>query len=216
MGICGWTIAAGQSRHPYKNNKRCFATDYIVLNTNIRSGFKFMIDIFKKPYYIKRRNSGQQKLLKRVVSTAPAIILICLSAWLSGCTSFTPTGDNRPLSTLVDVYRGPLDHLNAVRSGTCPMHPSCSAYAIEATEKHGPLTGWMMTFDRLIRCGRDELKRAPEIPVNGKWRYYDPIHANDFWWHSRDQISGTTNDRNEKEFKWAPTTKYTDRKIPSG
>ncbi|MGM0452793.1 MAG: membrane protein insertion efficiency factor YidD [Thermodesulfobacteriota bacterium] len=96
-----------------------------------------------------------------------------------------------PLSAMVALYRGPLDHINAVRAGTCPMHPSCSTYALSATHKHGPGIGWTMAFDRLIRCGRDELKYAPEIPVNGNWRYHDPVSGNDFWWHGHESdLSG--------------------------
>lgn len=86
-----------------------------------------------------------------------------------------------PLGLLIRIYQGPLDHLNAVRTGQCPMYPSCSHYARAAIEKHGPLVGMMLACDRLIRCGRTELEYAPKIPVNGKWRYYDPLSANDFW-----------------------------------
>ncbi|MCF8035423.1 MAG: membrane protein insertion efficiency factor YidD [Desulfobacteraceae bacterium] len=86
-----------------------------------------------------------------------------------------------PLNLLIRIYRGPLDHLSAVRTGRCPMYPSCSHYAQAAIEKHGPLLGSMMACDRLIRCGREELAYAPKIPVNGKWRYNDPVSANDFW-----------------------------------
>jgi len=61
------------------------------------------------------------------------------------------------------------------------MYPSCSEYSRSALRKHGPVLGWFMACDRLIRCGRNELDYAPKIPVNGKWRYFDPLSANDFW-----------------------------------
>ena len=64
----------------------------------------------------------------------------------------------------------------------CPMYPSCSAYARDAVKKHGPLLGWIMTSDRLVRCGRDELKLGPAIRVNGSNQTYDPVENNDFWW----------------------------------
>ncbi len=66
------------------------------------------------------------------------------------------------------------------------MYPSCSKYSELAIHKHGFAVGWMMTMDRLMRCGRDEMKLAPKIFVNGEWRYYDPVESNDFWWRKED------------------------------
>jgi len=63
------------------------------------------------------------------------------------------------------------------------MHPSCSAYSREAFRKHGFLMGWWMTFDRLIRCGRDEIHLSPRVLVRGTWKTYDPVSRNDSWWH---------------------------------
>jgi len=34
----------------------------------------------------------------------------------------------------------------------CRFQPSCSAYAIEALETHGPLRGLWLTLNRLARC----------------------------------------------------------------
>lgn len=115
-----------------------------------------------------------------------AILLIPVLIAATGCTAVHH--ENRPvdpdsgvMDMAIRVYRGPLDHLNAVRTGHCSMHPSCSNYAQEAIKKHGPAAGTMLACDRLIRCGRDELDYAPKVPVNGKWRYYDPLSINDFW-----------------------------------
>ena len=51
---------------------------------------------------------------------------------------------NAPFSTMIAFYRGPLNHLEAVRSGECPMYPSCSEYSLQAVRKHGWLQGWIM------------------------------------------------------------------------
>lgn len=59
------------------------------------------------------------------------------------------------------------------------MHPSCSEYGRQAIEKFGVIKGWMMIFDRLMRCGRDELKTADRILVNGKLKFYDPVEFGD-------------------------------------
>jgi len=87
-----------------------------------------------------------------------------------------------PESQIIYLYQEPLDHLSAVRPGICPMYPHCSKYALQAIDKHGAFIGWMMTFDRLIRCGRDEISLSPEIIANGKKKTFDTIEQNDFWW----------------------------------
>lgn len=83
---------------------------------------------------------------------------------------------------LLKIYQGPLNHLAAVRRGACPMHPSCSEYSRQAITKHGARMGLIMTIDRLIRCGRDEMASATRVRVGGQWKFYDPVSHNDFWW----------------------------------
>jgi putative component of membrane protein insertase Oxa1/YidC/SpoIIIJ protein YidD len=107
---------------------------------------------------------------------------IWAGAILSGCgvhpAAQTAAGSGA-ISQIIHFYQGPLNHLDAVRYGGCPMAPHCSAYALIAIEKHGPLTGLMMTFDRLIRCGNDEVHLSPEVFVNGQRLVYDPVEANE-------------------------------------
>lgn len=64
----------------------------------------------------------------------------------------------------------------------CPMYPSCSAYSAEAFEKHGFVKGWILTSDRLLRCGRDEKRLSETIFINYQPHVYDPLSRNDFWW----------------------------------
>jgi hypothetical protein len=66
------------------------------------------------------------------------------------------------------------------------MAPSCAEYARQAIAAHGPLIGWVMAHDRLMRCDRDETESAPKVLVNGKWKFYDPVRANDFWWRNNE------------------------------
>jgi len=41
---------------------------------------------------------------------------------------------------------------SAVMLPTCRFAPSCSAYAIEALERHGAFRGGWLTMKRLLRC----------------------------------------------------------------
>ena len=36
--------------------------------------------------------------------------------------------------------------------GACRFHPTCSAYALEAIERHGAIRGLALTLRRLARC----------------------------------------------------------------
>ena len=126
------------------------------------------------------------------------ILIFCGFLFYAGCgiyrhSAATQPHDPTPASQLIRFYQGPLNHLSAVRYGGCPMHPSCSAYAMSAIETHGPLIGWMMTFDRVIRCGMDETHLSDEIRVQGHWKYVDPLAQNDFWWDSRDNNATAEN-----------------------
>jgi putative membrane protein insertion efficiency factor len=55
----------------------------------------------------------------------------------------------RLLVLLVHVYRAALGPL---LGGSCRFTPSCSAYAIEALERHGPLRGFALAVRRVLRC----------------------------------------------------------------
>ncbi len=86
-----------------------------------------------------------------------------------------------PLRFMVEWYRA---SISPIDGRNCPMYPTCSQYSLLGLKKHGLLMGWIMTCDRLLRCGRDELSLSPEIIVNGEFRCYDPLEYNDFWWYN--------------------------------
>jgi putative component of membrane protein insertase Oxa1/YidC/SpoIIIJ protein YidD len=72
--------------------------------------------------------------------------------------------------------------LSGADGDRCTMHPSCSTYSIEALKKNGPVIGYFMTCDRLMRCGRDEKKISPPVFSGGRLKTRDPVSNNDFWW----------------------------------
>jgi len=87
-----------------------------------------------------------------------------------------------PLRFMVELHSA---YISPIDGKNCPMYPSCSRYSLQCLEKHGLLIGWVMTFDRLLRCGRDELRLSPEIVVNDELLCYDPLENNDFWWWNK-------------------------------
>ncbi len=79
------------------------------------------------------------------------------------------------------------DHISAIDGNRCPMYPSCSAYASRAIEKHGPVIGWVMACDRLVRCGRDEAELSKAVIIKGHKLVHDPVESNDFWWFEQER-----------------------------
>ncbi len=87
------------------------------------------------------------------------------------------TGMN-PLIMLLRSFR---EHVSPVDGPRCTLYPTCSAYAEEATTKHGTLMGLILTADRLLH-EFDEPDFAPPVVRFGSVRYFDPVENNDFWW----------------------------------
>jgi putative membrane protein insertion efficiency factor len=53
---------------------------------------------------------------------------------------------------LIALVRGYQVSLSPLLPAACRYYPSCSAYAIEALEKHGALRGTWMAMCRIGRC----------------------------------------------------------------
>ncbi len=74
------------------------------------------------------------------------------------------------------------EHISAVDGDRCPSLPSCSAFSIQAFQKHGLIRGWLMTVDRLIHEGAEERAVSPLIYHQDRLKIHDPVANNDFWW----------------------------------
>ena len=55
----------------------------------------------------------------------------------------------RVLTALVVAYRR---YVSPVLPARCRFYPSCSAYSLEALQKHGAIRGTGLTIWRLLRC----------------------------------------------------------------
>lgn len=53
---------------------------------------------------------------------------------------------------LIFLVRGYQVALSPLLPSTCRFMPSCSAYAVEALERHGAVHGTWLTIRRLARC----------------------------------------------------------------
>ena len=54
---------------------------------------------------------------------------------------------------LMGVVRGYRLLLSPWLGSSCRFEPTCSAYALQALERHGAATGSYLTVHRLVRCG---------------------------------------------------------------
>ena len=54
---------------------------------------------------------------------------------------------------LVGLVRGYRLLLSPWLGSSCRFEPSCSAYALQALERHGAAKGSYLTVHRLVRCG---------------------------------------------------------------
>ena len=84
-----------------------------------------------------------------------------------------------PMAYALQYFRKTISKADGRR---CSMYPSCSHYSAQAFEKHGFIKGWIMTSDRLLRCGRDEKSNSENVIINDRTYVFDPLERNDFWW----------------------------------
>ena len=59
------------------------------------------------------------------------------------------------------------NYISGIRGQTCPMHPSCSRYAIESFRNNNFFNAFLLTSDRLIRCGHDYENYSLTLTNNG-------------------------------------------------
>ena len=53
---------------------------------------------------------------------------------------------------LLGLIRSYQKYISPLKRTKCPYIPTCSAYGLEAIEKHGALKGGLLTIWRVLRC----------------------------------------------------------------
>ena len=71
-----------------------------------------------------------------------------------------------PFLGFVKFYQKVISPLNGTK---CSFRPTCSEYAIQAINKHGPILGAIMGSARLLK------------DHSGDKNKHDPVEENDFW-----------------------------------
>ncbi len=117
------------------------------------------------------------------------IILFLLN--LTSCSTLSNPDNKKlinPATLAISFYQ---NYISPTDGHRCRMYPSCSEYSRRAFYKHGAIKGWILTSDRLLRCGRDEISVSAQIEINGIKYCDDPLENNDFWWCLEDSVSGS-------------------------
>ncbi len=126
----------------------------------------------------------RRKLKWSALAALPLAAILLIVLLLPGPVA---AEDNPKKSTSsFSVWAPPLKffqkYISKADGDRCPMYPSCSHYAEQAFKRHGAFKGWVLTCDRLLRCGRDEVRLSPKVRSNGRPRTFDPVEANTRWW----------------------------------
>lgn len=99
-----------------------------------------------------------------------------------------PTLPQRALTSLVRAYRY---FLSPWLGSACRFEPTCSAYSLQAIEKHGAAAGTYMTLHRLARCqpwcagGHDPVPAQPPT-LFASFSAGVPLHSGDAPFPSND------------------------------
>ncbi len=70
---------------------------------------------------------------------------------------------------LILPIRGYQIAISPLTPPSCRFHPSCSAYAVTAIQRHGALKGFALGFWRVVRCNPWNRGGLDPVPPLGRW-----------------------------------------------
>ena len=76
-------------------------------------------------------------------------------------------------SALKGLIRGYAWLVSPLMGPKCRFHPTCSSYAVEALERHGPLAGLWLTIRRVGSCHPWSRRQGIDpVPDQFEWRAF--------------------------------------------
>lgn len=110
------------------------------------------------------------------------IIFNCLVYSISDGQSFTEQVDGKSVTTKNTYFSASINkkessttdyigfyqkYISGIRGQECPMYPSCSNYGLKTFSETNFVSAFVMTSDRLLRCGHDHNNYALTLRSNG-------------------------------------------------
>jgi putative component of membrane protein insertase Oxa1/YidC/SpoIIIJ protein YidD len=112
-------------------------------------------------------------------------VLCCCLLLLSFCCIYKAHGQiqsnnahfTAKESSTQDYIKFYQKYISGIRGGECPMYPSCSAYGMKVFSETGFAAGFVLTAERLMRCGHEQHYYALTLQPNGYKRIDYPPYA---------------------------------------
>ena len=89
--------------------------------------------------------------------------------------------------------------ISPLRPPTCRFHPSCSAYAVEALQRFGPVRGTWLATRRVGRCHPWNPGGVDPVPMTWADRHVRPED-----WRSPEQTPGSAAEQSEQSVQPVP------------
>ena len=70
---------------------------------------------------------------------------------------------------LILPIRGYQRVISPLTPPSCRLYPSCSGYAVESIQVHGPIKGFVLASWRLVRCNPWNKGGMDPVPARGHW-----------------------------------------------